>query len=189
MKLKIDIVKICNYCKVEFLAHKTTTRFCSNKCSNRAYKTNQRNLKVQQSNEQTQQIKNKPIEDLRAKEFLTVREVASLLSCSVRSVYYFINNGVFNSVNLGQRVSRIRRTEIDRIFDKPKAIQKSEPKPQAKPKEYTIEDCYTISEVQTKFNISPTGLHGILKRNNVPKLYQGRYTYVPKTIINRLFKK
>ena len=39
---KIRIKKICEYCGQEFYALKTSTRFCSKSCNDRAYKMRQR---------------------------------------------------------------------------------------------------------------------------------------------------
>lgn len=71
-------------------------------CAKKAYKERVRADKIGFSNSQTQRIRNKLIEDLKAKEFLTVYEVARLLSCSVCSAYYYIDKGTIKSVNLGK---------------------------------------------------------------------------------------
>lgn len=73
-------------------------------------------MKVQQSNAETQRVKNKPVEELKAKEFLTVREVAALLNCSVRSVYNHIEKKQLKAVNLSQRLTRVKRSELDKLF-------------------------------------------------------------------------
>jgi len=66
---------------------------------------------------ETQQIRHRPIEVLKAKEFLSVQDVAALLNCSVRSVYYFIENGAIKATNLGQRLTRVKRSELDKVFE------------------------------------------------------------------------
>jgi excisionase family DNA binding protein len=75
-----------------------------------------RGNKIEASNKETLKVKVQPIEELKAKEFLTVREVAQLLNCSTRSAYYYIENGTINAVNLGQRITRVKRSEIDKLF-------------------------------------------------------------------------
>jgi len=118
MSSKIEVQRICQYCEQEFTARTTVTKYCSHKCSQRAYKARKRAEKVKQSNTETTRIKSQPIEQLKAKEFLTVREVAQLLNCSIRSAYYYIENGTISAVNLGQRMTRIKRSEIDKLFNK-----------------------------------------------------------------------
>lgn len=118
MSSKIEIQRICQYCKQEFTAKTTVTKYCSIQCNQKDYKARKRAEKVKQSNSETIRIKNQPIEQLKAKEFLTVREVAQLLNCSVRSAYYYIKSGTISAVNLGQRMTRVKRSEIDKLFNK-----------------------------------------------------------------------
>lgn len=117
MSSNIRIQRICQHCGNEFTARTTVTRHCSYACGKRAYKARLKASKIEGSNKQTQQIKNRPIEELKAKEFLTVREVARLLNCSVRSTYYYIESGTIKAVNLGQRITRVRRSDIDKLFN------------------------------------------------------------------------
>lgn len=119
MSTNIKIQKICLFCGNEFTAQKTTTLYCSHKCNSRDYKAKVRNAKIEQTVKQTQQIKNKPIEDLKVKEFLTVKEVAKLLNCSIRTVYYYIDTEKIHAVNLSQRLTRVKRSEIDKLFEQP----------------------------------------------------------------------
>lgn len=181
MSSNIKVQRICQHCGNEFTARTTTTLYCSNRCSGAAYKARQMAGKVEESNKQTQRIKNQPIEELKAKEFLTVREVARLLNCSVRSAYYYIENGTIKAVNLGQRITRVKRSEIDKLFEQP---QPEQPKPETK--QFDITDCYTINEVLEKYSISETALHSLIKRQSIPKIKKGWYAYVPKPIIDKL---
>ena len=181
MSSNIKIQRICQHCGNEFTARTTTTQYCGNTCSKRAYKVRLRALKVEVSNKETQQIKSKPIEELKAKEFLTVREVARLLNCSVRSAYYYIESGTIKAVNLGQRITRVKRSEIDKLFEQPQPFT-----PQPEQKQFDIADCYTITEVQNKYSISDSALNNIIKRNSIPKIKKGWFAYVPKTVIDKL---
>ncbi len=116
MSSNIQVQRICKHCNNEFTARTTVTKYCSDTCNKRAYKARLKVSKIETSNKQTQQIKNQPLEELKTKEFLTVREVARLLNCSVRSTYYYIESGTIKAVNLGQRITRIKRSEIDKLF-------------------------------------------------------------------------
>jgi excisionase family DNA binding protein len=117
MSSNIHVQRICQHCGKEFTARTTTTLYCTHRCNSAAYKQKVRDGKIEQSNQETQRIKNKPIEELKAKEFLTVREVSILLNCSVRSAYYYIESGTIKAVNLGQRITRVKRSEIDKLFE------------------------------------------------------------------------
>ena len=116
MSSNIQVQRICQHCGKEFTARTTVTKYCSNRCNKAENKAKERTSKVEQSNNETQRIRTQPIEELKAKEFLTVREVARLLNCSVRSVYYYVETGTIKAVNLRQRVTRVKRSEIDKLF-------------------------------------------------------------------------
>lgn len=116
MSSNIQVQRICQHCGKEFTARTTVTRYCSDNCAKVAYKQRMRAVKVEHSNNETLQIKNRPLDELKAKEFLTVREVARLLNCSVRSAYYYVDSGKIKAVNLGQRMTRVKRAEIDKLF-------------------------------------------------------------------------
>lgn len=116
MSSKIEILRICQSCGKEFTARTTVTKCCSDYCAKRAYKARQRALKIETSNKETLAIKTKPIEVLKAKEFLTVRDVAIILNCSRRTTYRLIEQGVIRAVNLAERKTLVKRSEIDNLF-------------------------------------------------------------------------
>ena len=181
MSSKIEVQRICQHCGNEFTARTTVTRFCSHRCASAAHKQKVRAGKVEQSNKQTQQIKTQPIEELKAKEFLTVREVAQLLNSSIRTAYYYIESGTIKAVNLGQRITRVKRSDIDKLFEQPQPVT-----PQPEQKQFDISDCYNLTEVQSKYGISETALQNLIKRNSIPKIKKGWFAYVPKAAIDEL---
>ena len=54
---------------------------------------------------------------LKEKEFLTVSEVSRLFSCSKKTVYRMIEAKELNSNNLSIRLTRIRRKDIEQLFN------------------------------------------------------------------------
>lgn len=180
MSSNIEIQRICIYCKTEFTARTTVTKYCSHKCASRAYKERGRIKKIEKSNVETKKIITKPVEVANEKEFLTVKEVSILLSCSIRTAYRLIDNGTIKAVNLSDRLTRVKKSELNKIMEQP------QPEPQVKKVEFDISDCYTITQVQQKFNISSGALYNIIFKNNVPKLCKGKFVYVPKPIIDKI---
>ena len=116
MSSRIKIQRVCGYCKNGFTAKTTVTKYCSHKCNQRHYKAKVKEQKINKSNSETTKIKVEPMEVIKSKEFLTVREVSQLLNCSVRTAYNYIDSGTIKAVNLGQRMTRIKRSEIDSLF-------------------------------------------------------------------------
>ncbi len=135
MSSNIQVQRICQHCGNEFTARTTTTLYCSHRCNSAAYKAKIRTGKVEVSNKETQRIKSQPIEVLKAKEFLTVRDIATLLNCSVRSVYYYIESGTIRATNLGQRITRVKRSELDKLFEQPRTIT---PQPESIPEPVSL---------------------------------------------------
>jgi len=193
MSSNIRVKRICEYCSNEFIAKTTSTRYCSSKCNKAYHRAKARVKKIEQSNTETKQVKHKPLHDIQAKEFLTVKEVSILLGCSVRSTYRLIENKTLKAVNLAERMTRINKSEVNRLLkqQEPEPIA-NEPKPVyviKRPQQIQIDikDCYNLTEIQNKYGISEKALHDIIKRNNIPKLKQGWYAYVPKKLIDELF--
>lgn len=182
MSSHIQIQKVCELCTSEFTARKTTTRFCSHKCASRAYKKRVREQKIEKTNTETVRIKTQDVECVKAKEFLTVSEVALLVGCSRRTAYRLVSKGVIGSVNLSERLTRIPRTEVDNFIQ---AIKSDNIIP--KVKEYEISECYSMGEAQIKYNVSGKTLYDAIKRNNLPKIKHGRYVYVPKELLENIF--
>lgn len=116
MSSNIQVTRICEYCRKDFTARTTSTKYCSHKCNSRHYKIKQKEEKINISNSETLKKIVFPLEQLKAKEFLTVKEVATLLNCSIRTVYYYIENGNIDAVNLGQRMIRVKRSALDKLF-------------------------------------------------------------------------
>lgn len=178
MSSTFTVQRICEHCGNEFTARTTVTRYCSSKCNKRDYKARKRAEKIEQSNKATVQIKERPLLEAQAKEFLTVKDVSVLLGCSKRTVYRLIDNGTLKAVNLGERLTRIRKIDLLEL------MEQSIPKP--KEVEFNIDDCYTLIEIKEKFGVSENMIYKLIKRNNIPKVNKGRYVYVPKKIIDDL---
>ncbi|WP_026135698.1 helix-turn-helix domain-containing protein [Nafulsella turpanensis] len=116
MSSNIRITRICQYCRKEFTAKTTVTKYCSDVCAKRAYKARKKAEKIEVSEKETETIKAKPVEEIKAKEFLTVKDTAKLLNCSIRTIYRLIDNGSLHAVNLSQRKTLLKRSEIDKLF-------------------------------------------------------------------------
>ena len=115
MSSNIQIRRICQHCGKEFTARTTVTKYCSDNCAKRAYKQRMKEMKIQVSHEETQKIKEKPIEEIKAKEFLSIADTSKLLGVSPRTLYRMIRRKELKIGKAGKRTI-IRRSEIDRLF-------------------------------------------------------------------------
>ncbi len=116
MSSNIRVQRVCEYCGKQFTAKTTVTRFCSDNCAKRAYKVRLTENKIIQSNKETRTLINLPIEEIKGKEFLSVRDASILLGCSIRSIYRLIENGTIKAINLGERMTRIKRSELNSLI-------------------------------------------------------------------------
>ena len=186
MSSNIKINRVCNFCNKDFIAKTTVTKYCSHKCASASYKKRAKEQKIEKSNTETVKIKQEPVEVLKAKDFLNVKELALLLNCSTRTIYRLIENSTINSLNLNKRLTRIKRTDIDKLFVfEPKQISLPQPKQENKP--FDVNDYYSIGEVIAKFKVAEATLRRIIKRNNINKIRKGKFVFVSKELINKAF--
>ncbi len=185
MSSYIEVQKMCQNCGNEFTARTTVTRFCSKKCSAAMQKRKLRNEKIAASDEETQRIKNQPIEELQSRQFLTVTQVSKLIGCSRQNVYKLINAGRLRATNILQNKTIVQRSDLDRLFKQPSIVTPQKEIPPELMK-FDISECYTVGEIQNKYGISETFLYHLTKRNNVPKIKYGKFVFVPKTVIDNL---
>ena len=184
MSSNIRIQRICQQCNNEFTAKTTVTKYCSLKCSQKAYKFRARKKKIDQSDKETTQIKHKPYKDLNNKEFLSVQEASQLLGCSKHTIYRSIKAGNLPSLNLNIKKTIIKRNDIDNLF----LLKTPEQPEQVDKRTYNIEDCYYINEVLEKYKIGEQTLQSLIKRNDIQKIKKGKFVYVPKDEIDSLLK-
>lgn len=186
MSSNIKVQRICQYCGIEFTAKTTVTKFCSHNCARRNHKLKKKNEKIEKSNAEVKQLKTRPIEELKTREFLSVRQVAALMGCSRQAVYDMINSGRLYAVNLMKKKTIVRRQDLDKLFEPPKEIAMPNDQTDNK-KEFNPEDCYTVKEALKLFGISEFALNSIIRRNNIPKIRKGIYAYVPRQQLIEIF--
>ena len=184
MKTNIRVKKKCEYCKEEFVAKTTKTRYCCHRCNQRGYKQNMKQNKIATAEKATKlDIIN--VDELNKKDFLTAKEAAYILNMSLRTVYRLIQSKELNAYNFSERITLIRRKDIDMYFDlslNDINIDKSHLK-----ELINLENSYTIDEIQKKYNISSGALYGLIKRLQIQKKQVGKHVLVRKEDIDKIF--
>ena len=153
-------------------------------CAKRAYKARQKAAKVEASNKQTKAIRNKPIEDLRAKEYLSIANACQLLGLSRWTLWRAIKKRELTAAKIG-RSTLIKRSDIDKLFELQHLPQTNKEPVQPA---FSPTDCYTLSEVQNLYSISEKALYEVIRRNDISKYKKGIFAYVPKTAIDGILK-
>lgn len=180
----IRITKICQWCGVEFEAQKVSTKYCSHRCANLAYKQTVRDKRVKQAEAETLSIKlEKPIENVKDKEYLSFAQAGKLLGLSRQAVYNMVKSGNLKASKISSRLSFIRRADID-------AMLENKPYKTLHPKEkIPITDFYTTAEIKEKYNIQESWLYKIAKEHNIPRTFNRGKTYWSKNHIDSYFAK
>ena len=180
---KLKIPKVCEYCKKPFEAKTVLTRFCSRQCVNKADHARKMGDKEQAKSQSEKEQKTKVIADIQSRPYISISEATLLFGISKDTLHRLIKRGHLPAHNFGERLTRISRVHLEALFV-PIAIPEPIPEP---PKVYKPEDCYTIGEVQKKFGISDKTLYLAIKRLNIDKIPIGKYVYVPKEQIDKVF--
>ena len=117
MSSNLEIKKVCQFCGNVFTAKTTVTKYCSHDCNRKDYKRKLKAERVQIVNKETSAKIAQPIEQVQAKEILSVKEVSILLGCSVRTIYRLIENGTLKSVKLSERLTRINKKDLSGLLN------------------------------------------------------------------------
>jgi Fic family protein len=84
---KFEYKKVCKFCGNEFVAQKSTTKYCSDTCANRGNKAEKRQERLRLESEE---IREQNRQTLLSQEFLSISSAAALLSISRPTIYKMI---------------------------------------------------------------------------------------------------
>ncbi len=181
MASNIDIQKKCEWCGKLFIAHKTSTRCCSHRCANLAYKERTRQKRVSEFQTMVNQQIEK--EDCIDKDFFTPSEAAKYIGISRATFYRYLETNLIKSVQL-KRKTIIRRRDIEALFDNASPYKKHPPR-----SKQSITDFYTIAEIKEKFGVKESWIYEIAKEHNIPRTFNRGRTYWSKKHIDSYFAK
>ena len=181
MASNIDIQKKCEWCGKLFIAHKTSTRCCSHRCANLAYKERTRQKRVSEFQTMVNQQIEK--EDCIDKDFFTPSEAAKYIGISRATFYRYLETNIIKSVQL-KRKTIIRKRDIEALFDNASPYKKHLPR-----SKQSITDFYTTTEIKEKYIIQESWLYKIAKEHNIPRTFNRGKTYWSKKHIDSYFAK
>ncbi len=183
---KLKIPKICEFCGKPFEAKTVTTRFCSKECGHKADNARKKEKRLQEQRETLLQSKINEIAELQARPYISISEAVTLFGISRSTIRRLIMSGKIPAANLGLRLTRIDKKAMEAMFTAIEIPEAKEEKLQ--PISFNIKDCYTIGEITEKFGISASTVDKTIRKNSIPKRQIGKYVYVPKSEIDKLFK-
>ena len=173
--------KKCEWCGKLFIAHKTSTRCCSHRCANLAYKERTRQKRVSEFQTMVNQQIEK--EDCIDKDFFTPSEAAKYIGISRATFYRYLETNLIKSVQLKRKII-IRKRDIEALFDNASPYKKHLPR-----SKQSITDFYTTAEIKEKFGIKESWIYEIAKEHNIPRTFNCGRTYWSKKHIDSYFAK
>ena len=178
---KLKIPKTCECCGKTFEAKTVTTRFCSKACNHKA--ANDKKKTERQEAKQQELIAKIP----NNRPYISIAEAVLLFGVSRDTIYRLVRMGKIPAVNLGERLTRISRVHIETMFTPLAVVPTVPPEKQPQKMDYSQAECYTIGEITEKFGVSPSTVSNTIRRNSIPKKQIGKFVYVPKVEIDRIF--
>jgi endogenous inhibitor of DNA gyrase (YacG/DUF329 family) len=107
-KIKATLKRICEVCDKEFVAAQSVSRFCSKRCSQKAYKMKLRESKIVKSNAETEQQRIESRQKkLSVRMGFSISETAELLGVCRQTVYNFVYSGKLKAKRITNRVTII----------------------------------------------------------------------------------
>jgi len=178
---KYEVRKKCVICGTIFLAKTIESIYCCKKCSEVAYKRKkdeaERNAKLDEIAKQVPDIR----------EQITVNEAVAIYAVERDALYRMIRLGRIPFVNMGKRMIRLKRSDMDELYPLRKVAREQKEAPLPKMYRLEPEDCYTIGEVSQKYRINDSTVYTHIRKYSIPTRQIGRFVYVPKSEIDKLY--
>lgn len=143
-----------------------------------------RQKRIQEAETKVQTIiSEQPISDFKDKEYLSFKEIATLLGLSKQAIYKIVYAGKLQAFRISNRLSFIRKGDIDRMLE-------ARPYEQRQPKDsIPITDFYTTAEVKEKYHVNESWIFLVAKKNNIPRTFNRGKTYWSKKHMDAYFAK
>ena len=122
----------------------------------------------------------------KVREYISIREAVAIYGVERDTLYLMVRRGQIPSINIGTRLTRISRKDLEKMFVKRPIAKHIKETPL--PKKYSLEpeDCYTIGEVCEKYHINDSSVCAHVRKYSIPSRQIGNYVYVPKEEIDNL---
>jgi excisionase family DNA binding protein len=124
MSSNIRLKKKCEYCRHEFVAKTTATKYCSHHCNSRAYKKIRSQEKIRHT-KRLDRIKPKGLPtrksvpwdytQIQSKQLLTINEACVLLSITQVTLRRWLKDGIVTSGRIGKK-HLIQREHLNHLL-------------------------------------------------------------------------
>lgn len=179
---KFQIERKCEICGKIFIAKTLTSKYCSKACFQTAYKQRKKEeqLEALKREKAARVPKNQP--------YLSIADASALFDIGRDTLYRLIRNKEVRYYNLGQRMTRICKADLQERFSLRPYNEKEKLKSkEVKTYRFEPEDCYTIGEISKKFGINESTVYLHIRKYSIPTRQIGNYVYAPKSEIDNLY--
>ena len=180
--IALEIRRKCKVCGKVFLVKKLDSQFCSKRCGD-VYRK-----RIKDANKREERLSEIILHIPDAREYISVKEAGAIFGVERDTIYRLIKKGKIPAINLGTRLTRIKRDELEKLLPTRQEIKKESEKPV--PKLYSLEpeDCYTVGEICKKYHINDSTVWSHVRKYSIPSRQIGNYVYIPKEEIDNLYK-
>ena len=107
----------------------------------------------------------------KVREYISIREAVAIYGVERDTLYLMVRRAQIPSINIGTRLTRINRKDLEKMFVKRPIAKHIKETPL--PKKYSLEpeDCYTIREVCEKYHINDSSVWAVPKEE-IDNLYK-----------------
>ena len=176
----MKVRKICQWCGQPFIAQKTTTCYCSHRCSSLGYKERIRERKRELK--KMQEILT-PKSSVEGQDFFSFAQAAKLMGVTRQYIYKLVKENKLRASRISPKKSIIRRTAIELML-------KTNPYERIIPKDdFDITEYYTAEQIAEKYKVKPKWVWTYTRENNIPKVKIRQFNYYSKKHIDAAFAK
>ena len=176
----MKVRKICQWCGQPFIAQKTTTCYCSHRCSSLGYKERIRERKRELK--KMQEILT-PKSSVEGQDFFSFAQAAKLMGVTRQYIYKLVKENKLRASRISPKKSIIRRTDIELML-KTKPYERIIPKD-----DFDITEYYTAEQIAEKYKVKPKWVWTYTRENNIPKVKIRQFNYYSKKHIDAAFAK
>ena len=161
--IALEIRRKCKVCGKVFIAKTLDSQFCCKRCGDVFRK---------------RQLDAKKREETLSRIILQIRD----------TIYRLIRKGRIPAINLGTRLTRIKREDLEKLIPTRDAIKAEKAKPIPRLYNLEPENCYTVGEICKKYHINDSSVWAHVRKYSIPSRQIGNFVYIPKEEIDNLYK-
>ena len=124
--------------------------------------------------------------------YISVTEAVDMFGVPRDRIYRMIRKNLLPVMRNGERSTRIPLAAMDSLFPRVEASRNERTRMQGGTEKpvycFDATDSYTVNEISEKFGVSPSTVATAIRRFSIPKCQKGRFVYVPKAEIDKVFK-